>query len=232
MWCQSRFNKLDERCLHTRLATEEELDHTSNPNNPFGVDPIWASGHSVSDMAPSAFWNTTLGSNEVGFAFQWLLAAARSRKKAAPPRGRALFWWHCSDDSSAASSSGKDLPCLPPAPESLYLTFAYRPDVQVFRGKPHAFFPRSMTGYYDGFPVWFTRNLTAHRMHFLFAYLTAGGYLSDTFSRPDELTMTVRYGRDMRVENRVMVAACNVAALTSTALSRLAADCMHQWTRL
>ena len=63
-----------------------------------------------------------------------------------------------------------------------------------------------MTGYSDGFPVWFARNLTAHRTHFLFAYLSAGGYLSDTFSVPKKLTMKVRYGRDMGVDMRVIAA--------------------------
>jgi hypothetical protein len=71
--------------------------------------------------------------------------------------------------------------------------------MQVFQGSPHAWYLRSIVGYPDGFPVWIPRNLSAHRTHFLFAYLAASGYLSKTLASPDRLTVKVRgWGRGKR----------------------------------
>ena len=47
------------------MASEEAVEHVFDPMAPYGVDPVWAAGHALSDFYPSAFWNTTIGSDEV-----------------------------------------------------------------------------------------------------------------------------------------------------------------------
>ena len=63
--CSSRFQKLDSRCQYAATASEETIEHVFDPMAPHGKDPVWAAGHPLSDLYPSAFWNTTMGSNEV-----------------------------------------------------------------------------------------------------------------------------------------------------------------------
>ena len=61
--------------------------------------------------------------------------------------------------------------------------------MQIFKGSPHAFFPRQMAGHADGFPVWFPKDIGAWRVNFQFAYLVAGGYLGSLISRPDTMSV-------------------------------------------
>ena len=176
--CEGRFVRLDPQCMFLSESTEEGVNHTMNPNAPFGVDPVWSVGHTVSDVVPSAYWNNTPGSDEVGsFVGTNPAVAGISCRNSALPK---LAW-------------------LNPLWEGGMMLISECPhfwcSLQIFNGSPHAWYPRSMVGYPEGFPVWFPRSLTEGRMHFLFAYLSASGYLANTYTSPEKLTMKVRGSR-------------------------------------
>ena len=78
--------------------------------------------------------------------------------------------------------------------EALSHTFLSGCPLQIFRGSPHAWYPQAIAGYPDGFPIWLPRNLTAGRLHFLFAYIVSSSFLGGGMSAPDELNIKVSTG--------------------------------------